>query len=422
MKTSFLHFVRQLVFISPLLYPAYFLRFELFGIPFTTLEFFIYLIFGLWLIELIRDRKIIIWDKKTKKYWYAVFFIFVGATIGVIVAPDFLTLPSGEILNAKRTTLGIWKGWVVAPMLYFAVLTQIIKSQKDVEKILRMFVYSATLICLLAYGFGLFGEGVTIDLRLRGFYESANYLALYLVPAILINIYFMFSRTDPLKKQDYYDLSTLVILMYSLFFTQSYAGIIGVFGALGLYALYQMTQNPKQRKRIAFALLALVAVFALIVLTQLNAPKFRQFLDWENRSSTSVRLEIYRTSWDLVKENAILGHGPGLFQANYQIQSLETLGQAPLEWNMPHPHNIFLGFWLNAGIIGLIAFVVLLVFCHKSFTYPLVALWGMLIHGLFDMPFWKNDLAMIFWLIIASILILQKYAAHSPKKSTDKIV
>lgn len=378
------------------------------GIPFTALEVFIYLLFGLWIVELIRDRKIVVWDKRTKKYWYAVFFLLIGATIGVIAAPDFLTLPSGEILNAKRTTLGIWKGWVVAPMLYFAVLTQILKSQKDVEKILSTFVYSATLVSLLAYVLGIFGNGVTIDLRLRGFYESANYLALYLVPAILINIYFVLKRTYPLKKQDYIDLSTLVILVYSLFFTQSYAGIIGVFGALGLYAFYHMIQNSKQRKKIGLALFALGMTFIIIVLTQLNTPKFRQFLDWENRSSTSVRLEIYQTSWDLVKKNPILGHGPGLFQPNYQIQALETLERAPLEWNMPHSHNIFIGFWLNAGLIGLIAFIVLFVFCHKSFTYPLIALWGILIHGLFDMPFWKNDLAMIFWLIIASILVLQK--------------
>lgn len=423
MQSKLLNIVRKLVFISPLLYPAYFLRFEVLGIPFTALEVFIYLLFGLWIIELIRDRKIITWDKKTRRYWYAAFFILLGATIGAVVAPDFLTLPSGEILNAKKVTLGIWKGWVIAPILYFAVLTQTLKSQRDVEKILRMFVYSAALVCLFAYGFGLFADGVTIDLRLRGFYESANYLALYLTPAILINIYYVLRRATALPtSQDYIDLSTLVILLYSLFFTQSYSGIIGIFGALGLYTLYYIYQNPKQRKKIGLALFALVAVFIVVVLTQLNSPKFKQFLDWENRSSTSVRLEIYRTSYKLVKDNALLGVGPGLFQANYQINAPEVLGRAPLEWNMPHSHNIFIGFWLNAGLIGLIAFLILLIFSHRPFTYPLIALWGILIHGLFDMPFWKNDLAMIFWLVIASILISQKYETNSPKKPARKTI
>jgi len=421
MKPPLSQFVRKLLFISPFLFPAYFLRFQVSGIPFTVTELFIYLVFGLWILSLFQTHRQVAWDRKTRWFWYAVFLILAGATLGALAAPDFIGLPSGELLNAKRATLGIWKGWVMAPVLYFAVLTQALKTEKDVEKILRYFVYSATLVCLLAYGFGLFGAGVTIDLRLRGFYESANYLALYIVPAILINIYFLLRRAaaSP-SRQDYIDLSTLVVLLYSLFFTQSYAAIIGVFGALGLYALYVLFKNPKQRKRIGLALLVLGATFIVIVATQLNTPKFRQFLDFKNRSSTTVRLEIYQTSYHLIKSHAFTGIGPGLFQANYQVNAPEVLRRAPLEWNMPHSHNIFIGFWLNAGLIGLLAFLVLIVLCHTSFTFPLIALWGILAHGLFDMPFWKNDLAMIFWLVIASILILQKNGTHPVKKPALK--
>ncbi|MBN2096802.1 O-antigen ligase family protein [Candidatus Peregrinibacteria bacterium] len=422
MKPPLSQFVRKLLFISPFLFPAYFLRFQAFGIPFTATELFIYLVFGLWILSLFQDHHQVVWDKKTRWYWYAAFFILAGATLGALAAPEFISLPSGELLNAKRTTLGVWKGWVMAPILYFAVLTQVLKTEKDVEKILRYFVYSATLVCLLAYGFGLFGAGVTIDLRLRGFYESANYLALYIVPAILINIYFLLRRgAAPPSHQDYIGLSTLVVLLYSLFFTQSYAAIIGVFGALGLYAFYFFLKNPKQRKKIGLALMVLGATFVVIIATQVNTPKFRQFLDFKNRSSTTVRLEIYQTSYHLIKSHVFTGVGPGLFQANYQVNAPEVLQRAPLEWNMPHSHNIFIGFWLNAGLIGLLAFLFLIVLCHTSFAYPLIALWGILVHGLFDMPFWKNDLAMIFWLIIASVLVLQKLDVKKSRNPKSKI-
>lgn len=418
MKLQLSQLVRKLAFISPFLFPVYFLRFSILGIPFTALEVFAYVIFGLWFLSLFQSHRQVVWDVRIRRFWYTAFLILIGATIGVLVAPDFLTLPSGEILNAKMVSLGIWKGWVVAPILYFAVLTQVLKSEKDVEKILRMFVYSAVFVTLLAYIFGLFSDGVTIDLRLRGFYESANYLALYIVPAVLINIYFLLRRGAVLpSRQDYIYLSTFVVLLYSLFFTQSYAAIIGVFGALGLYVIHFLLKNPKQRKKVGLAVLVLGLTFIVIILSQLNSHKFKQFLDFENRSSTTVRLEIYQTSYQLVKDNVLTGVGPGLFQANYQINAPEVLERAPLEWNMPHSHNIFIGFWLNAGLIGLIAFLVLLVFCHKSFTYPLIALWGILIHGLFDMPFWKNDLSMIFWLIIASILVLQKLDVKKTRNS-----
>ena len=411
--------IKQLALISPFFYPAYLLKFQLAGIPFTALEIFCYLLFGLWLIGLLKNRENVVWDKRTKYYWYAVFLLLIGGTIGVLATPDFISLPSGEILNAKRTALGVWKGWILAPMLYFAVLTQVLTAREYVEKILRVFVYSAALLGIASHIYGLFWFGVTIDLRLSGFFESANYLALYLVPAILINIYFFFRRPPPslaqrrgprpiVKIQNYIDISTLTILLYCLFFTQSYAGVIAVFGAIGLTVLYYFYKNPKQRKKIGFTLLFLFAAFAVVVITQMNTAKFKQALDWQNRSSTSVRLEIYRTSWDMIKKSPLFGLGPGLFQANYQNQAPVTLGHAPLEWNMPHPHNIFLGFWMNAGLIGLIAFILIVVLAHQKFTYPLIVLWGILIHGLFDMPFWKNDLAMIFWLIIACILVLQK--------------
>lgn len=156
------------------------------------------------------------------------------------------------------------------------------------------------------------------------------------------------------------------------------------------------------------ALTALAVVFSVVIVTQFNTPKFKQALDYKNRSSTSVRLEIYQTAIEIIRRHPLTGVGPGLFQANYQNVAPVVLERAPLEWNMPHSHNIVLGFWINAGLLGLIAFLGILILAHRRFTYPLIALWGTLVHGLFDMPFWKNDLAMIFWLLIACILILQK--------------
>ena len=405
--------LRHLVFISPLLYSTYFLRFQIAGIPFTFLEVFTYILFGLWIIGLIRDRKIVIWDKKTKYYSYAIFLLLIGAIIGVFMAPDFFSLPSGEILNAKRATLGIWKGWVFAPILYFVVLSQVLKTPKDVEKILRSYVYAAALIGIISIGFGIFGDGITDDIRLRGFFNSANYLALFIGPAILINACFLTKKHYDFKIVRHLDVVSLIILTFCLFFTKSYAGIISIFGALGLYILYYLIKHPKNRKKGIAILIVLTLTFSVVILSQLNSPKFKQSLDFKSRSSSSVRIEIYRTSFDLIKENPIFGIGPGLFQANYQIKAPITLGHAPLEWNMPHTHNIFLGFWLNAGLIGLTAFLLIIILCHTSFTYPLIALWAILAHGLFDMPFWKNDLAMIFWLIIACVLVLQKVKRES---------
>lgn len=407
MKKGLFNFVRSLVIVSPFFYPAYLLRFKVAGIPFTALEVFCYLLFGLWLFEIIRDRQSVVWDRWIRRYWLAAFLLVVGASLGAFLAPVGILLPDGHVLEARLAALGVWKGWVVAPILYFAVLTQVLKSSDEVRAILRSYVYSAALVGLAAHAFALFSDGLTVDLRLRGFFDSANYLALYVVPAVLIAIRFLFGRRH-LGVWEKLDLASLVIVVYTLLFTQSYAGILAVFASIGLFALIQLIRNSRQRKRIGIALAVLVFAFLTILATQVRTAKFRQFMDFQNRSSTSVRLEIYQVALDLVQKHPLVGVGPGLFQANYQVDAPLVLGHAPMEWNMPHPHNIFLGFWLNAGILGLAAFIILLVLAHRRFTYPLIALWGIVIHGLFDMPFWKNDLAMIFWLILAAIVVLQK--------------
>jgi O-antigen ligase len=408
--------VKKLVYISPFFFPLYLLRFDVYGIPFTALEGFAYLLFALWLLGLITRCVGFSWDKPLRYYWLAVFVLFLGATMGVLNAPHYINLPSSEVLDAQRVALGVWKGWIVAPMLYFAVLTQTIKSNLDLKKLLRLFVYSSALVALSSYGFGLFGDGITYDFRLSGFFESANYLSLYLVPPLLISVCFMFQRIGSPRLKDYLDLSSLVIMAHALFFTKSYAAIIGVFGALILYIFYLITKSRVRKRSIVAGLIAIIITFGVVVLTQINTPKFQQFLDWENRSSTSVRLEIYEIAWGLIDENSLIGVGPGLFQANYQTKGPDILGHAPMEWNIPHPHNIFFAFWLNAGLLGLLALLMIIVFADFRFTYPLIAFWGLLIHGIFDTPFWKNDLSMIFWLVLASIVILQTYVNPPVKK------
>jgi len=296
----------------------------------------------------------------------------------------------------------------------------VLRGKDGVRAILTSFVRSAALVGLASYVVGVLGSGVTYDLRLSGIFESANYLSLYIAPAIMAALYFFFHRPHKITAKDIVNTSALAILMHALFLTQSYAAIIAVFGSLGLYVIHLILINKKIRKKAIAALALLAVIFVVIIATQINAPKFRQFIDFENRSSSTVRLEIYQVTWALIKENAIFGIGPGLFQAEYQTHAPDVLGRAPMEWNIPHPHNIFAAFWLNSGILGLLALLTLLILAHKRFTYPLVSLWALFIHGLFDTPFWKNDLSMIFWLLIACILILQVYEVNPPKKRKSK--
>jgi O-antigen ligase len=80
-----------------------------------------------------------------------------------------------------------------------------------------------------------------------------------------------------------------------------------------------------------------------------------------------------------------------------------------------YPHNILLNFWTETGLLGLAAFVWILVQAARLAWRGwragspawrplqlgvLLALVGMVIHGLVDVPYWKNDLSLEFWVLL----------------------
>ena len=149
-----------------------------------------------------------------------------------------------------------------------------------------------------------------------------------------------------------------------------------------------------------FLLLVVLAFF-----WQIPSQKFQGFLDFSYPSWQS-RLIIWQSAGTIIKDHSLIGIGPGMFQRYY----LDYQAKFPpyLEWAVPQPHNLFLAFWLQTGLLGLIGFIWLLFNFFGSVTPKsllsvvlMAAMIYILIHGLVDTTYWKNDLAIIFWLIIA---------------------
>lgn len=397
--------LQNLLIISPFFFPLYLIRFSVAGIPLTALEVYCYLLFLIWGV-LFLQKKVTF-----KKGWNWIYFftllILIGATIGVVITPEIMPAPLGETVRSRRVALGIWKGWVMAPMMWFWVATQSLSKKNTAQKIIQSYIHSAGLVSLAAFLSGFWGVGWTDDLRLSGFYESANYLALYIGPAILfgsLEIVKIYKEKQKNWSSFWMGTSTIISIL-ALGFSKSYAGILAIFGAIFLYLVVMGIRSKTYRPILIKGIIGLMILFFGLIAWQWNSPKFQQFIDFENRSSTTVRLELYEASWGLLKMKPVFGLGPGLFEAHYHNNAHEILGHLPMEWGLPHPHNLWLGFWFNAGILGLIGFLGLMVLTHLKWTDYLIGLWGILIHGLFDMPFWKNDLAMVFWLIALAIVL-----------------
>jgi len=129
---------------------------------------------------------------------------------------------------------------------------------------------------------------------------------------------------------------------------------------------------------------------------------------------------IWKSAGKILEDHPLWGSGPG----NFQIKYLEYQKYFPpyLEWAVPQPHNLYLAFWLQTGILGIVGFLVLIakwiknviriIKNHQNGNLQIASVLAgimlyILIHGIADTTYWKNDLALIFWTIFSLGLIIR---------------
>lgn len=420
--------------ILPFFFISYFLKIHIAGVPFTLIEVFIYILFFVYFLSSVKEvflfrkqQKILFFLKNNWYVFFPVSLFLVGTIAALFIVPLQMKLPDGTIFYAYQTALGIFKGWIINPLLFFLILVMSVKENRQFIFLFHSYVFSALFLSLYALFQVISNQYITPDHRASGPFESANYLALYIAPAVLYAL-IRFQETGSLffhrkiqKIQFLYWTLVFFILLFSLFFTKSYAAFFAVFFSAIIYFTirYRKTVHVYFKRKVFFIgiLSALVFLFFSFFI---DPHKFQNVWQIQNRNSTSVRIEVYTIAWHLIQEHWFYGIGPGQFQPYYALEAPRILGHAPYEWSMLHPHNLYFAVWLNIGFLGLFGFLWLLVVCFRKFflylhfydadkvPFPLISfslLCIILIHGLMDTPFFKNDLSLLFWLIVGSILL-----------------
>lgn len=163
------------------------------------------------------------------------------------------------------------------------------------------------------------------------------------------------------------------------------------------------------------AALVLVLVGALALVPLLRMPRFASMLDLQ-QGSAFFRLELWRSSLTLIREHPWFGVGPGNFLGAYRTRYV--LPSAWQEFNLEHPHNVYLDHWTRLGLLGLLAGLALQVtfwrtmrkhlqsaicnprFLALGFTGTMAVV---LAHGLVDNTVFFPDLALTFFLMLGII-------------------
>lgn len=380
----------NLVYLTVVLLPAYLIRFAILGIPTNALEMLILIIFICWLIKMDCGP---ISSLEQKKYAIPIGLILLGFILSASIGKNY------------SVGLGIIKSWFFFPLLLVFLISQLIEKDRLIN-VFKAFYLSAFLVAVASLGY-LFSGRLTYDGRLAGFFNSPNYLAMYLAPAIIV-----LAQNAKRKTQNHslklktFVYSSAIILLVALFFTHSYTAWAAIAISLLVVEITQKKQI-KIDKRIWLTIFIILMFF----LVQLKTTKFNDLVKYNSRSSLASRVMIWRSAGKILSDNWIWGIGPGNFQNKY----LEYQKYYPpyLEWAVPHPHNLYLAFWLYGGILGFFGFISLLavwfweMLKKREDLLKFVALGVMLyilIHGLFDTTYFKNDLAIIFWLNFLALI------------------
>ncbi|MEA2098343.1 MAG: O-antigen ligase family protein [Patescibacteria group bacterium] len=404
--------------------PLYLWRFSIGGIPTTALEIMIYILFLVWILNRIRKNLLY------KNFYPALaegfsdfnrlcknnFILSIGIALlflGLILS----TVHSSDL----RTSLGVCKGWFFDPFLFFIVFISVIKKDKQIILSLKSWIFSGVAVSLIGI-FYLLNNELTFDGRLKAFFLSPNHLAMYLSPAFLIVLFFLlnkkvFSIQYFCPRRTSLGLAVfsifLLIIFISLYFTCSYGAFLGVF----IGTLYLFIKNKRLKIKNIY-LLGFIS-FLLLGFIFVSSNKFNQITNSNNRSSFHSRLMIWNVAGEIIKDSPILGIGPGTFQETY-LSYAERFDEPYLEWAVPQSHNIFLAFYLQTGLIGFVGFIIILIWFFSrrdtinrvSTTVKIYIINALmiyiLIHGLVDTTYWKNDLSLIFWIVSALLLINSK--------------
>lgn len=376
------------------LLPTYVIRFSFFGVPTTALEVFFLVLFVTWLFR--REKRFV-----DILGWRLLILAWVAlATVAVFVSPNMVS------------ALGLWKAYFIEPILFFILANDFLRARDDRRYAILALAWSA----IVVGGFALSQHWThfavpppwdgTEGFRSTAFYGFPNAVGLFLAPLIPLFVGLLIRCRRPLAGERRYAhlvlIAAVILSVAGLVTAESEGGQVAMLAGL-------FTMGVVFRKSRWWT----VGLTGLALLVLLANPSIRPTLiekatleDWSGR----VRKEMWVETSAMLADRPLLGAGlagyPTVFAPYHKAGHIEIF---------QYPHMFLLNFWSELGILGPIVFLLIIVQffrfnwragCRWKDPDPFVvgisgAIVAILVHGLVDVPYFKNDLAMQFWLLIA---------------------
>lgn len=310
---------------------------------------------------------------------------------------------------------------VLESILFYVLLRAMLHGRQDIWWVVDAWMLGGTLIALVgcfqwALGEDLISaEGVW---RVRGFYGSPNNLALYLGRVFPLTLSIAVWKRNGARRWAC-GVAALIMVM-ALFLTYSRGAWL-----LGVPISLLFLAGVRGRRTFVLMIGSLTVLMAILI-SVVGLGRLTSLLDM-GQGTTFFRLQLWRSSWKMILDHPILGVGLDNFL--YYYRTRYVLPTAWEEFNLSHPHNLVLDFWLRLGLPGPVILTWLLVgFFRQSWqvyrNFPkdhdqilILGLMGGMVnvvaHGLVDHSFFLVDLAFVFMMILALMQAMAKQRTNS---------
>ncbi len=413
------------LFLFFLLLPTYLIRFNIGPLPTTLLEMMFFIIFLVWLIKHVSRNTYHVTNliRKNKILFTGIVLFLLASTISIFTSSNL------------KSALGEWKAFYVEPIIMFFILIYTTKEKQSSNlpifqsslsnNIIFALVLSGLLTSILAIYQHFTGWLVPWDFwqnnetfRVTAWYGFPNAVGLFLAPIWPLAFYLLKEKINLFFKNKeikntflLYVIPCILYLVLSpiaIFYAKSTGALIGLAAGIVILLLFY------KKTRLPIIILSIVCLSGLLSLSSLSS--LRNEVTFQDRSG-QIRLSMWSDTTEFLKDHPINGAGLASYTEKI-IPYHTTVNNEGIEI-FHHPHNIFLTMWVNLGLLGLISFALILIWFFKTSllrnilrnnltVFLLSSISIIAITGLVDSPYIKNDLAILFWLLPALLILNQK--------------
>jgi hypothetical protein len=326
----------------------------------------------------------------------------VAGAISVIVPADHVA------------ALGLYRAYFIEPVLLFFIGIDLMRPDALTPSRPHALFRNLAIVTIIfglwaifqyATGIGLPAEYAPLAVRRSvGPFPYPNALSLFVAPIVALAFAGIVTSHESRVTSSRDDSSisipawlgwtTVIAGIIAILLAKSDGGLIAVIAAMGVALILN------KRTRIVTITIAVIGAIAISAIPSVRTPVLDQLLfrEWSGK----VRVIMWKETVTMLKDRPVFGAGLAAYPATIKPYHKATWMEI-----FQYPHDILLNLWSETGVLGVIAFGWILVAWAQSTEHraqglriSLPVITAILVHGLVDVPYFKNDLAIVFWLLI----------------------